>query len=78
MITHEQHGREWIDSRASIIEALAASEALPLDDPGQATLTARMQAFALLGVADALGDVYTGLSEIGAGVGDAIEKLASG
>src|SRR6185295_4471866 len=51
MIKRTQGGREWIDAQASMIETLTASEALPLDDPGQATLTGRLQALALLAVA---------------------------
>ena len=80
MIKRTQGGREWIDAQASMIETLTASEALPLDDPGQATLTGRLQALALLAVAASV-ESAGGMTESGAGdialaLGDVGQALA--
>jgi hypothetical protein len=77
MIKYVRMNRPIIDAHASMIETLTASEALPLDDPGQATLTGRLQALALLAVAEGLGDVGSLIGESGlVEVTGAIEGLA--
>lgn len=67
--------RNLPDHAASARAELLASEALPLDDPGQATLLARAQVWALLSLGDEVGGLASSTGDVGTEIGTAIEGL---
>ena len=65
-----------LDAQRSAEVDLEASEALPLDAPGQATLLARAQVYALLDVAAALSDVGSLIESAGGTIQMGLDGVA--